>query len=165
MSYGFTYVTDHTVRVATIPVGYADGYPRALSGRGEVLIHGRRCPILGRICMDQMMVDISAVPEAAIEDSVTLVGRDGEAFISVEEIADIMSLSAGLHAVCRASIFGEGSRVGRCRIWKIIRKDSRKAVFSHGKILLGWCGIVLKNKNLCIRHRFYMRGANKRRKS
>ena len=99
VSYGFTYVTDHTVRVATIPVGYADGYPRALSGRGEVLIHGRRCPILGRICMDQMMVDISAVPEAAIEDSVTLVGRDGEAFISVEEIAD-MAYSFNYELVC-----------------------------------------------------------------
>ena len=99
VSYGFTYVTDHTIRVATIPVGYADGYPRALSGRGEVLIHGKRCPILGRICMDQMMVDISSVPEAAIEDSVTLVGRDGEAFISAEEIAD-MAYSFNYEFVC-----------------------------------------------------------------
>ena len=73
ISYGFTYVTDHKMRVATIPVGYADGYPRALSNKGEVLIHGKRCKILGRVCMDQMMVDISDVPEARIEDKVVLV--------------------------------------------------------------------------------------------
>lgn len=88
ISYGFTYVTDHKMRVATIPVGYADGYPRALSNKGEVLIHGKRCRILGRVCMDQMMVDISDVPEARIEDKVVLVGRDGNEFIPVEELAD-----------------------------------------------------------------------------
>lgn len=88
ISYGFTYVTDHKMRVATVPVGYADGYPRALSNRGEVLIHGKRCKILGRVCMDQMMVDISAIPEAKIEDKVVLVGRDGNEFIPVEEVAD-----------------------------------------------------------------------------
>lgn len=99
ISYGFTYITDHTIRVATIPVGYADGYPRALSGRGEVLIHGKRCPILGRICMDQMMVDVSGVPEAEIEDRVVLVGRDGEEFISAEEIAG-MAYSFNYEFVC-----------------------------------------------------------------
>lgn len=88
ISYGFTYVTDHKMRVATIPVGYADGYPRALSNKGEVLIHGKRCKILGRVCMDQMMVDISDVPEAEIEDKVVLVGRDGNEFIPAEELAD-----------------------------------------------------------------------------
>ena len=88
ISYGFTYVTDHKMRVATIPVGYADGYPRALSNKGEVLIHGKRCKILGRVCMDQMMVDISDVPEARIEDKVVLVGKDQNEFIPVEELAD-----------------------------------------------------------------------------
>ena len=88
ISYGFTYVTDHKMRVATIPVGYADGYPRALSNKGEVLIHGKRCKILGRVCMDQMMVDISDVPEAKIEDKVVLVGKDQNEFIPVEELAD-----------------------------------------------------------------------------
>ncbi len=87
ISYGSTYVTTRKTRVATLPVGYADGYPRALSGKGEVLVHGVRCPILGRVCMDQMMVDVSAVPEAKTEDSVVLVGRDGAEFISAEEIA------------------------------------------------------------------------------
>lgn len=88
ISYGFTYVTDHKMRVATIPVGYADGYPRALSNKGEVLIHGKRCKILGRVCMDQMMVDISDVPEARIEDKVVLVGKDQNEFIPAEELAD-----------------------------------------------------------------------------
>ena len=88
ISYGHTYITEKPLRVATIPVGYADGYPRALSNRGEVLIHGKRCPVLGRICMDQMMVDVTDVPEARPEDSVVLVGKDGGEVISVEEVAD-----------------------------------------------------------------------------
>jgi alanine racemase len=88
ISYGSTYVTERKTLVATVPVGYADGYPRALSGRGEVLVRGVRCPILGRVCMDQMMVDVSRVPNVKVEDRVILVGRDGEDFISAEEVAD-----------------------------------------------------------------------------
>ncbi|MBQ9745330.1 MAG: alanine racemase [Clostridia bacterium] len=87
VSYGATYTTSRKTLVATLPVGYADGYPRALSGKGEVILHGVRCPIIGRVCMDQMMVDITAVPHAKTEDEVTLVGRNGGEFISVEEIA------------------------------------------------------------------------------
>ena len=88
IGYGHTYITDKPLRVATLPVGYADGYPRALSNRGSVLIRGVRCPILGRICMDQMMVDVTGVPEAVAEDPVVLIGRNGKAVISVEEVAD-----------------------------------------------------------------------------
>ena len=88
IGYGHTYITDKPLRVATLPVGYADGYPRALSNRGSVLIHGKRCPSLGRICMDQMMVDVSGVPEAVSEDPVVLIGKDSEAVMSVEEVAD-----------------------------------------------------------------------------
>lgn len=87
VSYGATYRTERRTLVATLPVGYADGYPRALSGKGEVILHGVRCPIIGRVCMDQMMVDISAVPQAKTEDEVTLVGRNGGEFIPAEEIA------------------------------------------------------------------------------
>ncbi|MBQ8403246.1 MAG: alanine racemase [Clostridia bacterium] len=87
ISYGSTYVTERKTRVATLPVGYADGYPRSLSGRGEVLVRGVRCPILGRVCMDQMMIDVSAVPEAKVEEKAVLVGRDGAEFISAEEVA------------------------------------------------------------------------------
>ena len=88
IGYGYTYVTEKPIRVATVPVGYADGYPRALSNHGKVLIHGKRCPILGRVCMDQMMVDISDVPEAKIEDPVVLIGKDGEERISAEEVGE-----------------------------------------------------------------------------
>ena len=88
IGYGYTYVTEKPIRVATVPVGYADGYPRALSNHGKVLIHGKRCPILGRVCMDQMMVDISDVPEAKIEDPVILIGKDGEERISAEEVGE-----------------------------------------------------------------------------
>ena len=88
VSYGATFTAPHDMLVATLPVGYADGYPRALSGKGEVLVHGKRCPILGRVCMDQMMVDISGVPDAKIGDEATLVGKNGNDFISVEDVAN-----------------------------------------------------------------------------
>ena len=89
VSYGATYVTDKPVtRIATVSAGYADGYPRALSSKGRVLIRGQYAPILGRICMDQMMVDVSDIPDVQVEDVVTLIGRDGDGFIPVEEVAD-----------------------------------------------------------------------------
>ncbi len=91
ISYGRTFITDRDTRVATIPVGYADGYPRSLSGKGYVLIGGVSCPILGRICMDQMMVDVTALPDAKVGDKVVLFGSDGDACISVEEIAELAS--------------------------------------------------------------------------
>ena len=87
ISYGGTFVTTKETVVATIPVGYADGYRRSLSGSFYVLIHGKRAPILGRVCMDQMMVDVTHIPNAAIGDSVVLVGSDGPETITVEAIA------------------------------------------------------------------------------
>ena len=87
ISYGGTYVTDRETRVATVPVGYADGYRRSLSGKFYCLIHGKRAPILGRICMDQMMVDVSEIPQTRPGDRVTLVGTDGEETITMEQIA------------------------------------------------------------------------------
>lgn len=88
ISYGGTYVTTKPTVVATIPVGYADGYCRSLSGKFYVLIHGKKAPILGRICMDQMMVDVTEIPDVAVGSRVVLVGRDREQAISVEEIAE-----------------------------------------------------------------------------
>ena len=87
IGYGGTYTTTRPTQVATIPVGYADGYRRSLSGRFYVLIHGKKAPILGRICMDQMMVDVTDIPGAALNDVVVLVGESGDLRISVEEIA------------------------------------------------------------------------------
>ncbi|MCI7639836.1 MAG: alanine racemase [Clostridiales bacterium] len=87
ISYGGTYVTKADTVVATIPVGYADGYRRNLSGKFYVLIRGQKAPILGRICMDQMMVDVTAIPGVAVGDQVTLVGADGGETITMEEIS------------------------------------------------------------------------------
>ena len=87
IGYGGTYTTTRPTRVATVPVGYADGYRRNLSGRFYVLIRGKKAPILGRICMDQMMVDVTEIPDAALNDTVVLVGKSGNLNISVEEIA------------------------------------------------------------------------------
>ncbi|MBE6588130.1 MAG: alanine racemase [Ruminococcaceae bacterium] len=88
ISYGHTFVTDREMRVATVPCGYADGYPRVLSSNAEVLIKGKRCKILGRVCMDQMMVDVTDVPDALPGDDVVLFGRMGDEFIPVEELAN-----------------------------------------------------------------------------
>jgi alanine racemase len=90
VSYGCTYRTQREMRVATVPVGYADGYPRMLSGRADVLIHGRRAHSLGRICMDQMMVDVTDIPNVQEEDPVTLIGSDGKECITADELASLV---------------------------------------------------------------------------
>ena len=87
ISYGGTFVTTRPTTVATIPVGYADGYRRNLSGKFHVLIRGRKAPILGRICMDQMMVDVTGIPDVAVNDRVVLVGSYGNETITMEQIA------------------------------------------------------------------------------
>ncbi len=89
ISYGGTYVTEKETMVATIPVGYADGYPRSLSNKGWVLIHGQRAPILGRVCMDQFMVDVTQIPDVRQGDEVTLMGQDGEEFLSVDTLGEL----------------------------------------------------------------------------
>ena len=89
ISYGGTFTVKKEMRVATIPVGYADGYPRSLSNKGWVLIHGKKAPILGRVCMDQFMVDVTKIPEADMGDEVTLIGKDGKEFISMETLGDL----------------------------------------------------------------------------
>lgn len=110
VSYGKTYVTKGNTRIATISVGYADGYMRGLSSKGKVLIHGQYAPIIGRICMDQMMVDITHLENVQIEDEVTLVGTDRENKITVEELAE-MAGSFNYEFVC-----GIGKRVTRTYI-------------------------------------------------
>ncbi len=89
IGYGGTYVTDKRTKVATIPLGYGDGYARSLSNKADVLIHGKRARIIGRICMDQLMVDATEIEGVEYGDKVTLIGYDGEEHISVEELGDI----------------------------------------------------------------------------
>lgn len=99
IGYGGTYTTTKKTRVATIPVGYADGYPRCLSGKGSVLIHGKKAPILGRVCMDQFMVDVTDIDNVCIGDRVTLFGKDGDSCITIEEIS-AMAHSFNYEFVC-----------------------------------------------------------------
>ena len=90
VSYGATYVTEKPMtRIATVSAGYADGYPRALSNQGCVLIHGKKAPIIGRVCMDQFMVDVSDIPEAVRGSEVTLLGTDHGAAITAEALGDL----------------------------------------------------------------------------
>ncbi|MGN0466363.1 MAG: alanine racemase [Lachnospiraceae bacterium] len=102
ISYNHIYVTKRKSKIATIPVGYADGYPRALSSKGRVLIRGQYAPIVGRICMDQFMVDVTDIEGVSVLDDVTLVGKDGENTISVEEVAN-MAGSFNYEFVCGIS--------------------------------------------------------------
>ena len=103
IGYSGTYVTEKETKVATLSVGYGDGYPRGLSNAGRVLIHGKSAPILGRICMDQCMVDVTDIPEAKQGDTVTLLGRDGDDFISAEEIGATVGNSFHYEVVCGIS--------------------------------------------------------------
>lgn len=111
VSYGGTYVAKDTMRIATIPVGYGDGYPRSLSNRGWVLIRGQRAPIVGRVCMDQFMVDVTHILDAREGDQVILIGADGGDEITMEHLGE---LSGRFHYELACDI---GKRVPR-RFWK-----------------------------------------------
>ena len=103
ISYGLKFTAQKEMKVATVPVGYADGYPRILSAKGaQVLIGGKRCPILGRVCMDQLMADVSALPDVKVGDMVTLIGRDGEEAITADELASLEG-SINYEVVCGLS--------------------------------------------------------------
>jgi alanine racemase len=106
IGYGWTYVTEKDTRVATVSVGYADGYPRALSNKGRVLINGEYAPILGRVCMDQIMVDVTEIEKSGktvkVDDEVVLFGTQGDKTISVEEVAEPAN-SFNYEEVCNIS--------------------------------------------------------------
>lgn len=108
ISYGGTYTTNRKTLVATIPVGYGDGYRRSLSNRGYVLIRGKQAPILGRVCMDQFMVDVSDIDGVRSGDEVTLIGRDGTERITAEELAQMAGETFNYEVVC-----GLGKRIPR----------------------------------------------------
>ena len=88
ISYGGIFVTKRESLIATLPIGYADGYSRHLSNKGEVLIRGRRAPVVGRVCMDFMMVDVTDIQKVSLGDEVILMGRQGRQQITAEEIAE-----------------------------------------------------------------------------
>jgi alanine racemase len=90
VSYGCTFTTVRDSLLASLPVGYADGYSRRLSNRGHVLVHGQRAPIAGRVCMDQMVVDVSGIPGVCLDDEVVLFGRQNDNAITVDEVAQCL---------------------------------------------------------------------------
>ena len=89
VSYGGTFVAKEKMKIATIPVGYADGYPRSLSNKGYVLIRGKKAPILGRVCMDQFMVDVTQIEGVSFGDKVTMIGKDGNEILPVEVLREL----------------------------------------------------------------------------
>ena len=115
VSYNCTYITERESRIATLQAGYADGVPRLLSNRGEVLIRGCRAPIAGLICMDQMMIDVTDVPYVSVGDTATVFGRDGELEISADTVAGICG-TIGYEIICGISkrvprVYTEGGSI------------------------------------------------------
>lgn len=102
ISYGGTYKTSRDTVVATIPVGYADGYPRCLSNKGRVIVNGQLANIIGRVCMDQFMIDITDIPNVKIGDTVTLIGKDGDTLLTMEEVSE-QAHSFNYELPCRIS--------------------------------------------------------------
>ena len=103
VSYGRTYrAPEDKIKAATVTVGYADGYSRLLSGKAEVLVRGKRCPIIGRICMDQLVLDVTNAGDVSEGDIVTLIGRDGNEEITADELASLYG-TIGYEVVCGIS--------------------------------------------------------------
>ena len=125
ISYGGTFVTERPTLVATIPVGYADGYRRNLSSKFHVLIRGRKAPILGRICMDQLMVDVTDIPDVQHGDEVILIGTSGEEAITIEEISAVAD-SFNYEFAC-----GIGHRVPRVYYQDNVEQSSTSYLLDH----------------------------------
>jgi alanine racemase len=106
ISYGHTFVTRRKSRIAVLPVGYADGYLRKLSNRAEVLIGGRRAPVCGRVCMNATLVDVTDLPPIHTGDEVVLLGRQGDAKITADEIAQWME-TISYEILCLFGSFNE----------------------------------------------------------
>ena len=118
ISYGGTFKAEVPMRIATIPAGYGDGYPRYLSGKGWVLIRGQKAPVVGRICMDQFMVDITGLEGIEENDQVTLIGKDGDQEITAEDLAEAgggfhYELLCGLGKRVPRIYFSGGKAVGK----------------------------------------------------
>ncbi len=102
VSYGRTFKADKDMITATVPIGYADGYPRALSSKAYVLVRGRKAPIIGRICMDQLMIDVTDIEGVKEGDTATLMGTDGEYTVTADDLA-VISNTIGYEIVCGIS--------------------------------------------------------------
>ncbi|MBN1594795.1 alanine racemase [candidate division FCPU426 bacterium] len=107
LSYGHTFVTRRCSRIATLPVGYADGFARAFSNRGRVLVRGKMCPVVGRVCMDMCLIDVSAIPGVSAGEPVVLLGRQQEKEISADDLA------RSLQTISYEVVCAIGSRVPR----------------------------------------------------
>lgn len=118
VSYGGTFVAEKEMQIATIPVGYGDGYPRSLSNKAYVLIHGKKAPIIGRVCMDQFMVDVTGIDNVKFGDQAVLIGTDGEETITVDQLSELAD-RFNYEFVCDL-----GKRIPRvyCRNGKIIEQ-------------------------------------------
>lgn len=118
VSYGRQFCSKEPVKVATIPIGYADGYPRTLCSHADMLVHGKRAKIIGRICMDQLMLDVSHIPDVKAGDTVTVFGTDGSACITTDELAKYLG-TIHYEVVCNLSkrvtrvYFRGGVKVGQ----------------------------------------------------
>ena len=115
VSYGLRFTAPRDMLLATAPIGYADGFPRILSGNQDMLVRGQRVPIVGRVCMDQLMLDVTDVPGVMEGDAVTVFGRDGDGFIPVEELTDKMG-TINYELVCRMArrvprVYHRGGRI------------------------------------------------------
>ncbi len=100
VSYGHTYFTKEKTRIATVCIGYADGYSRSLSNIGRVLINGEYAKVIGRVCMDQLMVDVTKLTDVKVGDEVTVLGKDGENEITAEELAELTN-TINYEVVCQ----------------------------------------------------------------
>ena len=120
VSYGRTYQAQEQRKIATITIGYADGYARLLSNQAQVLVNGIRCPIVGRVCMDQTMIDVTDIPDLSVGMVVTLIGQDGNDCITADELAGYYQ-TIGYEVVC-----GISKRIPRVFIENsnIIHKDN-----------------------------------------
>lgn len=115
ISYGQSYVANHDMKIATVPIGYADGYSRLLSNKGEMLINGEKAMIVGNVCMDQLMVDVTHIEDVKMGDLVTLVGRDGDRVITFEQVASQIG-TIGYELICL---------IGR-RVPRVYIKDGKR---------------------------------------
>lgn len=107
VSYGHTYIADKSTVIATLPIGYGDGYPRVLSNRASVLVKGKRAKLAGRVCMDQIMVDVGHIKNVKVGDTVILIGKKGASRVSAEELAELSG------TICYEIVCGIGLRVPR----------------------------------------------------